>query len=59
VKMRGSNQTGVNYATLRRHYGKWMPSEGESELRRFAAIDPTLFEGQSVSGREVRRTQRV
>jgi integrase len=42
-------QTGVAYATLRRHYGKWMPSEGESELRRFAAVDPGLFRGQIVS----------
>ena len=42
-------QTGVAYATLRRHYGKWMPSEGESELRRFAALDPGLFIGQIVS----------
>src|SRR4029077_12293216 len=42
-------QTGVAYATLRRHYGKWMPSEGESELRRFAALDPGLFSGQIVS----------
>src|SRR5262249_28457615 len=24
------NQTGVNYLTIRRHYGKWMPTEGES-----------------------------
>ena len=31
------------------HYGKWMPSEGESELRRFAALDPGLFSGQIVS----------
>ena len=38
-------QTGVNYATLRRHYGKWMPTEGESELRHFAGVDPTLFKG--------------
>ena len=37
-------QTGVNYATLRRHYGKWMPTEGQSELRRFEDVDPTLFE---------------
>lgn len=36
-------QTGVSYATLRRHYGAWMPMEGESELRRFAVLDPTLF----------------
>ena len=26
-----------------------MPSEGESELRRFAALDPGLFSGQIVS----------
>src|SRR5262245_969585 len=38
-------QTGVNYATLRRHYGKWMPTEDQSELRRFADVDPTLFQG--------------
>ncbi len=25
-------QTGVGYATLRRHYGEWMPTEGDSEL---------------------------
>jgi hypothetical protein len=37
------NQTGVNYLTLRRHYGKWMPTEGASELARFRALDPTLF----------------
>jgi integrase len=43
-------QTGVNYTTLRRHYGKWMPIEGESELRRFEAHDPRLFGGQIVSG---------
>jgi hypothetical protein len=36
-------QTGVNYLTLRRHYGKWMPQERESELRRFAALEPGLF----------------
>ena len=37
------HQTGVAYATLRRHYGKWMPAEAGSELRRFAALDPGLF----------------
>ena len=36
-------QTGVNYLTLRRHYGRWMPSDGESELVRFAEQDPALF----------------
>jgi integrase len=39
------HQTGVSYATLRRHYGKWMPTDGESELRRFAALAPSLFGG--------------
>ena len=29
-------QTGVNYLTLRRHYGRWMPSEAGRELDRFA-----------------------
>jgi integrase len=38
-------QTGVNYLTLRRHYGKWMPSDGGRELERFASLDPTLFGG--------------
>jgi hypothetical protein len=41
-------QTGVNYLTLRRHYGKWMPSDGERELERFAPLDPTLFGGPIV-----------
>jgi integrase len=36
-------QTGVNYLTLRRHYGKWMPSDSGRELERFAPLDPTLF----------------
>jgi integrase len=39
------NQTGVNYATLRRHYGKWMPSEDRTDLRRFEILDRGLFEG--------------
>jgi integrase len=38
-------QTGVSYATLRRHYGEWMPIEGESELRRFESLDQSLFGG--------------
>jgi integrase len=41
-------QTGVNYATLRRHYGQWMPSEDRTELQRFAALDPALFDQGSV-----------
>src|SRR5262245_62082040 len=27
-------QTGVNYLTLRRHYGRWMPSDAGRELDR-------------------------
>src|SRR5262249_60185749 len=50
-------QTGVNYATLRRHYGKWMPIEGESELRLFADADTTLFKGpECVRSRQVTDT---
>jgi integrase len=36
-------QTGVRYDTLRRHYGKWVPPENESELERFEASVPGLF----------------
>src|SRR5262245_20132687 len=36
-------QTGVAYATLKRHYGKWITPEGQSELERFAPLAPTLF----------------
>ena len=35
--------TGVNYVTLRKHYGRWMAGEVESELRQFATFDKTLF----------------
>jgi integrase len=34
-------QTGVNYATLRKHYGKWISPEGTSEWERFQGeLDP-------------------
>ena len=36
-------QTGVRYDTLRRHYGKWVPPENDSELQRFEAVEPALF----------------
>ena len=36
-------QTGVNYATLRRHYGEWMPSDDRSDLDRFVAYAPEVF----------------
>jgi hypothetical protein len=38
-----ATQTGVNYLTLRRHNGKWIPTDGASELARFSALDPTRF----------------
>ena len=50
-------QTGVSYATLRRHYGQWMPAEDRSELQRFAPLDATLFapEGAKLSPAKSRR----
>jgi len=48
-------QTGVRYETLRRHYGRWMAGEVDSELRRFALSDPRLFGG---TRREVLPRQR-
>jgi integrase len=36
-------QTGVAYATLRKHYGGWITGEGPSEVERFAALEPGLF----------------
>ncbi len=59
-------QTGVAYATLKRHYGKWITPAGESELDRFAKLEPTFFsceegveEGRGgQSGGRVRRQRR-
>jgi len=36
-------QTGVAYATIRKHYGRWLRTEGESQTRKIAA-----FAGQFV-----------
>ena len=44
-------QIGVAYPTLKRHYGKWITPEGESEFARFAALAPTLF--RSAEGDEI------
>lgn len=35
--------TGVSYATLRKHYGRWLPGGDEAELRRFEEAMPHLF----------------
>jgi integrase len=35
--------TGVSYATLRKHYGRWLPSGDDVELRRFEEVAPGLF----------------
>src|SRR5215468_2508850 len=40
-------QTGVNYATLRRHYGEWMPSDDRSDLDRFVAYAPEVFAAET------------
>ena len=34
-------QTGENYATLKKHYSKWMPLEVPSELARFTDVEPS------------------
>ena len=39
-------QTGVRYETLRRHYGRWGPLDADSELKRFAQLEPDLFEAE-------------
>lgn len=36
-------QTGVNYATLRRNYGEWMPSDDRSDLDSFTDYAPEGF----------------
>ena len=43
-------QTGVAYATLKRHYGKWITPEGQSELERFGSLAPTLFSREEGDG---------
>src|SRR5262249_27676695 len=35
-------QTGVRYETLRRHYGKWLRTEGADQLRKLANLAPNL-----------------
>ena len=37
------HQTGVGYAMLERHYGKWFHDGDDTELRRFAALDPSQW----------------
>jgi integrase len=54
-------ETGVNYLTLRRHYGRWMPTDAGRELDRFATLDPELFASTSptfVTGNKADREQR-
>jgi integrase len=47
-------QTGVSYATLRRHYGKWFDEGDDAELRLFAKLDPSLFGGR-IAPRKTRK----
>jgi len=53
-------QTGVNYLTLRRHYGCWMPSDAGRELDRFATLDPGFASTSPafVTGNKADREQR-
>lgn len=39
--------TGVSYATLRKHYGRWLASGDEAELRRFEEAAPHLFKSRT------------
>jgi len=34
-------QTGVRYETLRRHYGKWLRTEGTDQLKKMARLAPS------------------
>jgi integrase len=52
------SHTGVAYATLRKHYGRWLPSGDETELRRFEEAAPHLFAVPSVSKVGTHRTHR-
>ena len=38
--------TGVSYETLRRHYGRWVPLQHDSEMRRFEEFEPGLFSSE-------------
>jgi hypothetical protein len=38
-------QTGVRYETLRRHYGKWLRSDGADQLKNLANLAPQLAPG--------------
>ena len=45
-------QTGVSYQTMRKHHGRYMRSEGASELAKLEQLDPDLDpadEAESVS----------
>lgn len=35
-------QTGVRYETLRRHYGKWVRTEGDDQLETMARLAPSF-----------------
>jgi hypothetical protein len=39
-------QTGENYATLKKHDGEWVPPEMQSELRKFERVAPNLFRAE-------------
>ena len=58
VKIRWlEQQTGEDYATLKKHYSRWMPLDVDSELRRFQQIGPSLF-GAKETKLSARKRQR-
>jgi hypothetical protein len=46
-------QTGVRYETLKKHYGKWLRTEGVAQLRTLAALAPDNCEPPQVLEIEV------
>ena len=53
-------QTGVRYETLKRHYGKWLRSEGADQLEKMAHLAPNLAptSGDVQENREVKWCER-
>lgn len=42
-RVHDDSQTGVNDATLKRHYGQWLQDGDDTEIGRFEALDRSLL----------------
>jgi hypothetical protein len=56
-RSRGWKRKRAFATTLRKHYGKWVPTEGRDELRKLAAAEPRLFGSHFVPSEGVYREQ--